>query len=278
MRRQDLELTSFTYEELADPQWKGRVCIRAGQHPYNTAMIAAFLAKHGEAKTETWLRGIKANLARKATGGDRDVARDIIGGICDIGIANSYYVGLMRSGSAAPISRSGATASRWSCRRSPAAARRSTSPGRPIARIRRTAPRRSASSSISSRTPAQKIYAEMPTTNTRSRRAPPCTRSLRRSARSRWTRSRSPRSHVMRAAASKLVDKVGFRSLIPRAGARDRAGGMALPLPPASSSSSSLRRRHGDCSGSEDLWQHLLRTSCPWPRATRWCCLPVSAC
>ncbi|HUE89205.1 MAG TPA: extracellular solute-binding protein [Vicinamibacterales bacterium] len=95
----DLKLTSFNYEDLADPKWKGRVCIRAGQHPYNTAMIAAFLAKHGEARTEAWLRGIKANLARKATGGDRDVARDIIGGICDIGIGNSYYVGLMRSGS-----------------------------------------------------------------------------------------------------------------------------------------------------------------------------------
>lgn len=95
----DLKLTSFTYEDLADPKWKGRICIRSGQHPYNTALIAAFLARYGEARTEAWLRGIKANLARKATGGDRDVARDILGGICDIGIANSYYVGLMRSGS-----------------------------------------------------------------------------------------------------------------------------------------------------------------------------------
>jgi iron(III) transport system substrate-binding protein len=95
----NLGVKSFTYEELADPKWKGKVCIRAGQHPYNTALVAAFLAKHGEAKTETWLRGVKANLARKATGGDRDVARDIMGGICDIGIANSYYVGVMRSGS-----------------------------------------------------------------------------------------------------------------------------------------------------------------------------------
>jgi iron(III) transport system substrate-binding protein len=94
----DLKLTSFTYEQLADPKWKGKVCIRSGQHPYNTALFAAYLAKHGEARTEQWLRGIKANLARKATGGDRDVARDIMGGICDIGIANSYYVGIMRSG------------------------------------------------------------------------------------------------------------------------------------------------------------------------------------
>jgi iron(III) transport system substrate-binding protein len=90
-------LTSFRYEELANPKWKGKVCIRAGQHPYNTALVAAMIAHDGEAKTEQWLRGVKANLARKATGGDRDVARDILGGICDIGLANSYYVGQMKS-------------------------------------------------------------------------------------------------------------------------------------------------------------------------------------
>jgi iron(III) transport system substrate-binding protein len=94
----NLPMTSFNYEDLADPQWKGKVCIRAGQHPYNTALIAAYIAHHGEAAAETWLRGVRANLARPATGGDRDVARDIMGGICDVGIANSYYVGLMRSG------------------------------------------------------------------------------------------------------------------------------------------------------------------------------------
>ena len=49
-----------------------------------------------------WLTGVKANLARQAGGGDRDVARDILGGICDIGPANSYYVGLMRSGAGGP--------------------------------------------------------------------------------------------------------------------------------------------------------------------------------
>lgn len=90
-------LTRFSYEDLANPKWKGKVCIRAGQHPYNTALIASMIAHDGEAKTEQWLRGVKANLARKATGGDRDVARDILGGICDIGLANSYYVGQMKS-------------------------------------------------------------------------------------------------------------------------------------------------------------------------------------
>ena len=98
----DLDISTFTYEQLADPRWKGRVCIRSGQHPYNTALIAAYIAHHGEAQAETWLRGLKANLGRKATGGDRDVARDIMGDICDVGIGNSYYVGLMRSGAGGP--------------------------------------------------------------------------------------------------------------------------------------------------------------------------------
>ena len=91
----DLDLKSFTYEELADPKWKGKVCIRSGQHPYNTSLVAAMIAHDGEAKTEAWLRGVKANLARKAAGGDRDIARDILAGICDIGVANAYYVGRM---------------------------------------------------------------------------------------------------------------------------------------------------------------------------------------
>lgn len=93
----DLPVTSFRYEDLADPKWKGKVCIRSGQHPYNTALVAAMIAHDGAEATEKWLRGVKANLARKAAGGDRDVARDILGGICDIGLANAYYVGHMKN-------------------------------------------------------------------------------------------------------------------------------------------------------------------------------------
>lgn len=98
----DSPLTSFKYEQLADPEWKGKVCIRSGQHPYNVSLIASYIAHHGEAETEKWLTGVKANLARKAGGGDRDVARDIMGGICEIGIANSYYFGAMESGKGGP--------------------------------------------------------------------------------------------------------------------------------------------------------------------------------
>ena len=91
----------ITYAELADPKWKGRFCIRSGQHMYNNALFAHAVTKWGEAKTEEWLRGLKANLAKKPGGGDREVARDIAAGQCDIGIGNTYYVGLMIHGNPA---------------------------------------------------------------------------------------------------------------------------------------------------------------------------------
>lgn len=91
-----LNLKSFNYEQLADPKWQGKICIRSGQHPYNLALIAAYIAHYGEAETKKWLTDLKHNLARKAAGGDRDVARDISGKICEIGIANAYYVGKLK--------------------------------------------------------------------------------------------------------------------------------------------------------------------------------------
>ncbi len=86
---------AITYEELADPKWKGKICIRSGQHIYNNALFAAYVAHHGEAKAEEWLRGVKANLAQKPSGGDRETARDVAAGKCDIGIGNTYYWALM---------------------------------------------------------------------------------------------------------------------------------------------------------------------------------------
>lgn len=94
----DVDLATLNYEDLADPKWKGKICIRSGQHPYNTALFADHLAHYGTEETEKWLTGVKDNLARKAAGGDREGAKDILGGVCDVAIANSYYVGLMRSG------------------------------------------------------------------------------------------------------------------------------------------------------------------------------------
>jgi iron(III) transport system substrate-binding protein len=87
--------SAITYEELADPKWKGKICIRSGQHIYNNALFAAYIAKHGEAKAEQWLRGLKTNLAQNPSGGDRETARDVAAGKCDLGIGNTYYWALM---------------------------------------------------------------------------------------------------------------------------------------------------------------------------------------
>lgn len=88
---------SITYEELADPKWKGKICTRSGQHAYNVAMIASMIANKGEEFTQTWLTGVKNNLARKPTGNDRAQAKGIFSGECDLGIGNTYYVGLMKN-------------------------------------------------------------------------------------------------------------------------------------------------------------------------------------
>jgi iron(III) transport system substrate-binding protein len=88
---------AITYDELADPKWKGKICIRSGQHIYNNALIGAVIAKQGEAKAEEWLKGLKANLAQKPSGGDRETARDVAAGKCDLGIGNTYYYPLMQN-------------------------------------------------------------------------------------------------------------------------------------------------------------------------------------
>ena len=84
-----------TYEDLASDKWKGRICTRSGTHDYNVALASAILAHHDAAYTEAWLQGVKANLARKPDGGDRDQVKAIWAGECDIAVGNTYYMGQM---------------------------------------------------------------------------------------------------------------------------------------------------------------------------------------
>lgn len=84
-----------TYEDLASEKWKGRLCSRSGTNDYNVALLGAVIAHHGEAYAKTWAEGFKANLARKPAGGDRDQAKAIWAGECDIAIGNTYYMGQM---------------------------------------------------------------------------------------------------------------------------------------------------------------------------------------
>lgn len=84
-----------TYEDLADPKWKGRICTRPFTNDYNVALTAAYLAHHGEEATKTWLEGVKANLAKKPEGNDRGQVKSIWAGECDISLGNTYYMGQM---------------------------------------------------------------------------------------------------------------------------------------------------------------------------------------
>ncbi len=84
-----------TYEDLADPKWAGKICIRSGLHNYNIALLSAVIAHHGEEYAETWMEGIKANLARKPQGNDRAQIKAIWAGECDIALGNTYYMGKM---------------------------------------------------------------------------------------------------------------------------------------------------------------------------------------
>ncbi len=84
-----------TYEDLVNPKWQGRLCMRSGLNDYNVALTAAFLLHHGPEATTAWLQGLKANLAHKPLGGDRDQVKSIWSGECDIALGNTYYIGQM---------------------------------------------------------------------------------------------------------------------------------------------------------------------------------------
>ena len=97
-----VEQDSITYEELADPKWKGRLCTRSGQHVYTIGLIASMVAHHGAEKTEEWLAGVRDNLARKPAGNDRAQVKAIYAGECDISLGNTYYMGKMETNDKEP--------------------------------------------------------------------------------------------------------------------------------------------------------------------------------
>ncbi|KAE9534289.1 iron ABC transporter substrate-binding protein [Ursidibacter arcticus] len=85
----------FDYLDLAKPEYKGKVCVRSGKNSYNVSLFAAMIEHYGEEKTKKFLEGLKANLAQKPQGGDRDQVKAIKEGICDYALGNSYYYGKM---------------------------------------------------------------------------------------------------------------------------------------------------------------------------------------
>ncbi len=100
--KQRVSQNAITYEELADPKWKGRICTRSGQHVYNVALFASMIAHHGEKKAESWLNGVKSNLARKPAGNDRAQAKGVFAGACDLALVNHYYLALMMTNEKKP--------------------------------------------------------------------------------------------------------------------------------------------------------------------------------
>lgn len=101
-----------TYADLADPKFKGRICLRSGKHAYNVALIAAIIAHEGEPAAEKWLHGVKENLARKPQGNDRAQAKAVYEGICDIAISNNYYMAKMMTNDKKPEQKKWAAAVR----------------------------------------------------------------------------------------------------------------------------------------------------------------------
>jgi iron(III) transport system substrate-binding protein len=80
-----------SYEDLADPRWKGRICVRSSTNIYNLSLMGALIDRLGEAKAEQWARAVKANMARDPKGGDTDQLKAVAAGECDVAISNHYY-------------------------------------------------------------------------------------------------------------------------------------------------------------------------------------------
>ncbi len=94
VKREDVD----TYEELGDAKHKGKICIRSGSHPYNLSLFGSVMQHMGEQKTEQWLKGFVANLARDPKGGDTDQIKAVGAGECQIAVSNTYYIArLLRS-------------------------------------------------------------------------------------------------------------------------------------------------------------------------------------
>ncbi len=99
-----------TYEDLAEPRFKGRVCTRSGKHAYNISLLASFIAAKGEKAAEAWARGVKANLARRPQGNDRAQVKAIKAGECEVSLGNSYYMGKMATNDKKPEQKAWAAA------------------------------------------------------------------------------------------------------------------------------------------------------------------------
>jgi iron(III) transport system substrate-binding protein len=80
-----------SYEDLADPKWKGKVCMRSSANMYNLSLMSSLIEHLGEPRAEAWARGVVANFARAPKGGDTDQIKALAAGECAISLVNTYY-------------------------------------------------------------------------------------------------------------------------------------------------------------------------------------------
>jgi iron(III) transport system substrate-binding protein len=153
--------TSISYADLADPKWKGKICTRSGQHPYTLALVAAMISHVGPEKAETWLRGVKQNLAVKPSGNDRSQVKSIFAGECDLSLGNTYYYGLMSTNEKEPEQKAWAGAVRAIMPKLPDGGTHVNISGAVLAK---NAPNRAAAVKLLEfmvSTEAQKVYADL---------------------------------------------------------------------------------------------------------------------
>ena len=85
-----------SYEDLADPKWKGRLCLRTSKKVYNQSLVATLIARHGEQNAEQIVRGWVANLATAPFANDTKAMQAVAAGQCDVTVVNTYYFGRLQ--------------------------------------------------------------------------------------------------------------------------------------------------------------------------------------
>ena len=88
-----------TYEDLADPKWRGKIVVRSSNNIYNQSLLASLINENGSKKALKWAKSVRKNMARKPRGNDRDQARAVASGVADLAIINTYYLGLLANSS-----------------------------------------------------------------------------------------------------------------------------------------------------------------------------------
>ncbi|MEO0386936.1 MAG: extracellular solute-binding protein, partial [Pseudomonadota bacterium] len=89
--KEAVENPPMTYQDLADPAYSGKVCIRSSSNVYTQNITAALIAHLGEEAVQDWAEAVVSNFARDPQGGDTDQLRGIVSGECAIAMSNTYY-------------------------------------------------------------------------------------------------------------------------------------------------------------------------------------------